>query len=93
MKAEQLQAGFEKPVSRLDRRLGGVPSLLVQPVLAFDWHDGPIVARSIAYYTRLAAFSAILALIVFASLAAIVPVSVAYSPALRRLWSTVLMGG
>jgi membrane protein len=67
MKTERLQAGFEKLYGRLDRRLGSVPSLLVRTALAFDQDDGPLVARSIAYYALFAVFPAILALIVVAS--------------------------
>jgi membrane protein len=67
MKAERLRAQLENLYGRLDRRLGGVPSLLVRTALAFDQDDGPLVARSIAYYTLFAVFPAILALIVVAS--------------------------
>jgi membrane protein len=67
MKAERLRVGFEKLYGRLDRRLGGVLSLLVRTALSFDHDDGPLVARSIAYYTLFAVFPAILAFIVVAS--------------------------
>lgn len=58
MKLERLQAGFERQYGRLDRRLGGVPSLLVHTALAFNQGDGPLVARPIAYYTLTAEFGA-----------------------------------
>jgi membrane protein len=66
MKLERLQARLENLYGRLDRRLGGVPSLLVRTALAFDQDDGPLVARSIAYYTLFAIFPAILAFTVVA---------------------------
>ncbi len=67
MKRERLQAGLEKLYSRLDRRSGSVLSVLVRTALAFDRDDGPIVARSIAYYTLFAVSPAILVFIVLAS--------------------------
>jgi membrane protein len=66
MKLERLQTWLDKLYARLDRRLGGVPSLLVRTGLAFGQHDGPLMARSIAYYALFAVFPAILALIVVA---------------------------
>lgn len=68
MKLERLQTGFEKQYGRLDRRSGGALSLLVRTALAFDQDDGPLVARSIAYYTLFAVFPAILALVLLASI-------------------------
>ena len=67
MKAERLRAQLENVYGRLDRRLGGALSLLVRTALAFDQDDGPLVARSMAYYTLFAVFPAILAFIVVAS--------------------------
>jgi membrane protein len=66
IKLEHLQTRLEKLYARLDRRLGGVPSLLVRTGLAFGEHDGSLMARSIAYYALFAVFPAILALIVLA---------------------------
>jgi membrane protein len=66
IKLERLQTRLEKLYARLDRRLGGVPSLLVRTGLAFGEHDGALMARSIAYYAVFAVFPAILALIVLA---------------------------
>jgi membrane protein len=67
MKLERLKTRHEKLYAWLDRRLGGRLSLLVRTALAFDQHDGPLMARSIAYYALFAVFPAILALIVVAS--------------------------
>jgi membrane protein len=67
MKRERLKARLEKLYARLDRRLGGRLSLLVRTALAFGQDDGPLAARSIAYYALFAVFPAILALIVVAS--------------------------
>lgn len=67
MKLEPLRARFERLYARLDRRLGGHLSLLVRTALAFNQDDGPIVARSLAYYALFAVFPAILALMVVAS--------------------------
>ena len=67
MKFEGLQTRLEAVYARLDGRLGGRLSLLVRTALAFDQDDGPLVARSIAYYALFAVFPAILALIVVAS--------------------------
>ncbi|MGD8466661.1 MAG: YihY/virulence factor BrkB family protein [Anaerolineae bacterium] len=67
MKLERLQARLDKWYARLDRRLGGRLSLLVRTALAFDQDDGPLMARSLAYYALFAVFPAILALIVVAS--------------------------
>ena len=67
MKAEWLRAQLENLYGRLDRRLGGALSLLVRTALAFDQDDGPLVARSMAYYTLFAVFPAILAFAVVAS--------------------------
>ncbi|MEJ2732985.1 MAG: YihY/virulence factor BrkB family protein [Anaerolineae bacterium] len=67
MKFERLQTRLENVYARLDRRLGGRLSLLVRTALAFDQDDGPLVARSLAYYALFAVFPAILALIVVAS--------------------------
>jgi membrane protein len=67
MKRKQLRAGLERLYGRLDRRLGGVPSLLVRTVLAFGQDEGALVARSIAYYTLFAVSPMILALVVVAS--------------------------
>jgi membrane protein len=64
---EPLRAKLEGLYARLDRRLGGRLSLLVRTALAFDQDDGPIMARSLAYYALFAVFPAILALIVVAS--------------------------
>jgi membrane protein len=66
IKLERLQTWLDKLYTRLDRRLGGVPSLLVRTGLTFGEHDGPLMARSIAYYAVFAVFPAILALIVVA---------------------------
>jgi membrane protein len=66
MKRERLKARLEKLYARLDRRLGGRLSLLVRTALAFGQDDGPLAARSIAYYALFAVFPAILALIVVA---------------------------
>lgn len=67
MKLQRLQARLEKLYAWLDRQLGGRLSLLVRSALAFDQDDGPLMARSIAYYALFAVFPAILALIVAAS--------------------------
>ena len=67
MKFERLQTRLEKSYGYLDQRLGGRLSLLVRTALAFDQDDGPLVARSLAYYALFAVFPAILALIVVAS--------------------------
>jgi membrane protein len=67
MKLEALQGKLEMMYARLDRRLGGRLSLLVRTALAFDQDDGPIMARSLAYYALFAVFPALLALIVVAS--------------------------
>ncbi len=67
MKFERLQAWLERSYAHLDQRLGGRLSLLVRTALAFDQDDGPLVARSLAYYALFAVFPAILALIVVAS--------------------------
>lgn len=67
MRLERRQAPLERPYARLDRSLGGRLSLLVRTGLAFDRDDGPLMARSIAYYALFAVFPAILALIVVAS--------------------------
>lgn len=67
MKLEALQGGLEALYARLDRRLGGRLSLLVRTALSFDQDDGPIVARSLAYYALFAVFPALLALIVVTS--------------------------
>lgn len=67
MKLEPLRARFERLYARLDWRLGGRLSLLVRTAMAFDQDDGPIVARSLAYYALFAVFPAILAFMVVAS--------------------------
>ena len=67
MKFERLQTRLENVYARLDRRLGGRLSLLVRTALAFDQDDGPVMARSIAYYALFAVFPAVLALTVVAS--------------------------
>ena len=67
MKFKRLQTWLEKSYAHLDQRLGGRLSLLVRTALAFDQDDGPLVARSLAYYALFAVFPAILALIVVAS--------------------------
>lgn len=67
MKPERLQVRLDRLYARLDGRLGGRLSLLVRTALAFDQDDGPLVARSIAYYALFAVFPAILALVVVAS--------------------------
>ena len=67
MKMEALQGKLEALYARLDRRLGGRLSLLVRTALAFDQDDGPVMARSLAYYALFAVFPALLALIVVAS--------------------------
>lgn len=64
---QRLQHWLEAAYMRLDRRLGGRLSLLVRTALAFDQDDGPLVARSLAYYALFAVFPAILALIVVSS--------------------------
>jgi membrane protein len=64
---ERIQEHLESLYARLDRRSGGRLSLLVKTALAFDQDDGPIVARSMAYYALFAIFPALLALIVVAS--------------------------
>ncbi len=64
---QRLQNQFEGWYTRLDCRLGGRLSLLVRTALAFDQDDGPLVARSLAYYALFAVFPAILALIVVSS--------------------------
>jgi membrane protein len=69
MKRERLKARLEKLYARLDRRLGGRLSLLVRTALAYGQDDGPLAARSIAYYAVFAVFPAMLALIVVASAA------------------------
>ena len=67
MRRERLKARLEKVYARLDGRLGGRLSLLVRTALAYGQDDGPLAARSIAYYALFAVFPAILALIVVAS--------------------------
>jgi membrane protein len=67
MKLQRLQAQFENLYGRLDRRLGGAPSLLVRTALAFDQDDGPLAARSIAYYALFAISPAVLLLVALAS--------------------------
>jgi membrane protein len=67
MNLEGLQTRLDAVYARLDARLGGRLSLLVRAALAFDQDDGPLVARSIAYYALFAVFPAILALTVIAS--------------------------
>ena len=67
MKLEALQGKLEALYARLDRRLGGSLSLLVRTALAFDQDDGPLVARSLAYYALFAVFPALLAFVVVAS--------------------------
>ena len=67
MKLEQLQAHLETLYTHLDRRLGGWLSLFVRTALAFAQDDGPLLARSIAYYALFAVFPAILAFVVAAS--------------------------
>ncbi len=64
---ERLQHQLEGGYAHLDRPLGGRLSLLVRTALAFDQDDGPLMARSIAYYALFAVFPAILVLIVAAS--------------------------
>jgi membrane protein len=64
---KRLQARLKALYGRMDRCLGGVPSLLVRTAIAFDLDDGPLVARSIAYYALFSVFPAILTLIVVAS--------------------------
>ena len=66
MKRERLKARLERLYARLDRRTGGRLSVLVRTALAFGQDDGPLAARSIAYYALFAVFPAILALIVVA---------------------------
>ena len=51
----------------MDRRLGGRLSLLVRTGLAFGQDEGPLAARSIAYYALFAVFPALLALLAVAS--------------------------
>ncbi len=67
MKSERLQARLERLYARLDLGLGGRLSLAVRAVLAFDRDDGPLMARSIAYYALFATSPAVLALIVIIS--------------------------
>jgi hypothetical protein len=67
MKRERLKARLENLYARLDRRFGGGLSLLVRTGLAFGQDDGPLAARSIAYYAVFAVFPALLALIIVAS--------------------------
>jgi membrane protein len=69
MKRERLKARLERLYARLDRRFGGALSLLVRTALAFVQDNGPLAARSIAYYAVFAVFPAMLALIVVASAA------------------------
>lgn len=64
---ERLQIRLERWYARLDRHLGGRLSLFVRAALAIDQDDGPLMARSIAYYALFAIFPAILVLIVVAS--------------------------
>jgi membrane protein len=66
MKRERLKARLERLYARLDRRTGGRLSVLIRTALAFGQDDGPLAARSIAYYALFAVFPAILALIVVA---------------------------
>ena len=67
MKLERLQTRLENVYARLDRRLGGRLSLLVRTALAFDQDDGPLMARSLAYYALFAVFPAVLVIVVVAS--------------------------
>jgi uncharacterized BrkB/YihY/UPF0761 family membrane protein len=67
MKLEHLQTRLETLYARLDRRTGGRLSLLVRIALAYLQHDGPLMARSLAYFALFALFPAILALVVVAS--------------------------
>ena len=67
MKQERLRAQLETLYGGLDRRLGGGPSLLMRTALAFDQDNGPLSARSIAYYALFALSPAILALVVVTS--------------------------
>ena len=67
MKLDHLQPRLETLYARLDRRFGGRLSLLVRVALTYIQHDGPLMARSLAYYALFAVFPAILALIVVAS--------------------------
>jgi membrane protein len=64
---ERIQKRLERLYTRLDLRSGGRLSLIVKTTLAFDQDEGPIVARSMAYYALFAIFPALLALIVVAS--------------------------
>ena len=67
MKLDKVLAGLERLYARLDRRLGGWLSLVVRSMIAFDQHDGSLMARSISYFALFAIFPALLALIVIAS--------------------------
>jgi membrane protein len=67
LKIEGLLLRLEKFYARLDQQLGGRLSLLVRTAMAFDQDDGPLMARSIAYYALFAIFPALLALMVIAS--------------------------
>ena len=67
MKFKRLQTWLEKSYAHMDQRLGGRLSLLVRTALAFDQDDGPLVARSLAYYALFAVFPALLAFVVVAS--------------------------
>ena len=67
MERERLKAQLESRYVRLDRRLGGRLNLLVRTALAYGQDDGPLAARSIAYYAVFAVFPAVLALLVVAS--------------------------
>lgn len=68
MKTGGLQVRVDDLYGRLNRRLGGALGLLARTAMAFDQDDGPLVARSIAYYTLFAVSPAILILIVIASM-------------------------
>ena len=69
MKRERLKARLATLYGRLDQRVGGRLGVLVRTGLAFLQDDGPLAARSIAYYAVFAVFPAMLALIVVASAA------------------------
>jgi membrane protein len=64
---KRIQERLERLYARLDLRSGGRLSLIVKTALAFDQDEGPVVARSMAYYALFAIFPALLALIVVAS--------------------------
>jgi membrane protein len=53
---------------RVDRRLGGIPSLLKDTFDSYNAHDGTFVSAAIAYYSFFSLFPLVLALIAIGSL-------------------------